>query len=92
LQNTWGPTWGEKGFFRMKRGVDEFGIESICEIADPFIIENSTGNRVEKSNAPLNGNIFNSKNNKNKETNDIYTDGPISGINDDISIFDLINK
>lgn len=42
LQNTWGPNWGENGFFRMKRGVDEFGIESICETATPIIIDNQT--------------------------------------------------
>jgi cathepsin C len=42
IQNTWGPHWGEDGFFRMKRGTDEFGIESICETATPLIIDNKT--------------------------------------------------
>lgn len=28
LANSWGPGWGEKGFFRMRRGVDECGVES----------------------------------------------------------------
>ena len=41
LQNTWGPEWGEKGFFRMKRGTDEMGIESICETGTPIVIDNS---------------------------------------------------
>jgi len=34
LQNSWGPTWGESGFFRMHRGSDESGIESIVVAAD----------------------------------------------------------
>lgn len=28
IQNSWGPDWGEKGFFKIKRGVNECGIES----------------------------------------------------------------
>lgn len=40
LQNTWGPEWGEKGFFRIRRGTDELGIESICEAGTPKIIKN----------------------------------------------------
>jgi cathepsin C len=48
LQNTWGPNWGEDGFFRMRRGKDEFGIESICESATPRIIDNKTGQDVTK--------------------------------------------
>merc|ERR1740130_807141 len=55
IQNTWGETWGENGFFRMKRGKDEFGIESICEAADPYYIKNK--NFVEKK--PNNFNNYN---------------------------------
>jgi len=51
IQNTWGPQWGEDGFFRMRRGVDDFGIESICEAADPIIIEQATNKILEKKNS-----------------------------------------
>merc|ERR1719443_1588080 len=34
LQNSWGEDWGEDGYFRMIRGVDESGIESIAVAAD----------------------------------------------------------
>ncbi len=46
IQNTWGPNWGEEGYFRMKRGSDEFGIESICETATPIIIDNKTKKEI----------------------------------------------
>lgn len=41
LQNTWGSDWGEKGFFRMKRGTDESHIESLAEASDPIIKKRS---------------------------------------------------
>lgn len=34
LQNSWGPDWGEKGFFRMARGENDSGIESIAVAAN----------------------------------------------------------
>jgi cathepsin C len=33
-QNSWGQGWGEDGYFRIKRGENLGGIESICEAAD----------------------------------------------------------
>eukprot|EP00743_Colponemidia_sp_Colp-15_P000359 GILK01000413.1.p1 GENE.GILK01000413.1~~GILK01000413.1.p1 ORF type:complete len:589 (+),score=120.79 GILK01000413.1:68-1768(+) len=41
LMNTWGDNWGENGFFRMRRGVDESAIESIGVAAVPVIVEQS---------------------------------------------------
>lgn len=58
IQNTWGATWGEGGFFRMKRGTDEFGIESICEVASPIILDNLNGGiELDPSAIPPNGNV-----------------------------------
>lgn len=68
VQNTWGPQWGEDGFFRMRRGVDDFGIESICEAADPIIIEQATQKVLDKKELESlvnNGNNNVSRNNSN---------------------------
>jgi cathepsin C len=32
LLNSWGKHWGENGYFKMVRGIDHMGIESICEV------------------------------------------------------------
>ncbi|KAG8182969.1 hypothetical protein JTE90_013421 [Oedothorax gibbosus] len=33
VKNSWGPQWGENGFFRIRRGTDECSIESIAVAA-----------------------------------------------------------
>ena len=42
LLNSWGEDWGEKGHFKMKRGVDECAIESLGEAATPIIVNRQT--------------------------------------------------
>jgi cathepsin X len=35
VRNSWGHAWGEEGFFRIVRGVNNLGIESDCSWATP---------------------------------------------------------
>lgn len=47
IQNSWGPDWGEDGFFRMVRGVDESSIESIA-VASDVIEDEQNGRQVKE--------------------------------------------
>lgn len=36
IKNSWGTEWGEKGYFRIRRGTDECSIESIAVESFPL--------------------------------------------------------
>ena len=39
VRNSWGPRWGLNGFFKIVRGENALGIESVCEAGIPKFYE-----------------------------------------------------
>ena len=37
LRNSWGTYWGEDGWFKLARGVNNMGIEESCDWAEPVV-------------------------------------------------------
>lgn len=48
VMNSWGKNWGENGTFRIVRGQNVLGIESVCEAAIPYVHSSKKMKTVEQ--------------------------------------------
>jgi len=53
MQNSWGTDWGEDGYFRMERGIDESGCESI--VVSASVVQESANPVLDSFIQTLNG-------------------------------------
>ena len=39
VQNSYGPSWGDEGTFKIRRGANDFGIETEALASNPILID-----------------------------------------------------